>query len=836
MYTLTNDALKTVISELLIKKIGEKWKIGSLIKFKRTKNTPRCYFFGINKETNNFHWIFINTSFKITDFNNLQAKVKKTIESVTEKSENTEVKEEEAIRILRRSKRDIYFLEPLLAMESPIEPKNGKGLTMLAFEKGEVYYSPFSILDPKSSKPDFWDKILGIEETIYLPIKKIQINDNVDDIGVLCISWDTPGLVDKRNIDSNFLYEKVNDLLEKNDNLVKKILKENDFDSIKKFINNDNDSDNPLKITELFSNNIRRIINDEWNILLKDPSIKEGLKLLDLLSQNTIKIYKQNLYYFDDMIIDMTISSDIEQSDNELFKLVNSIHSFNCDPIDKIKEYIHNNREDIATVKYYEKLQSVEPLLQNIGTKDHYIHMFNVFLLGNILYKNLFNDDNNYKREIWREIALSHDLAYPIETIEEQLKSFFEVYFNRGKTPDLYISKSLYFCYSGFSKDLNNLIKNASKLISMVNEKDKKYNTYSILEDLVMYSLHERSDHAVLSALFTMHANKLKHNKYMKAIPILLHNLYQWKYYTLEEFQKIRISKNKNKENAKRENLIIDIEFNDSDNDDIIMEIAENHKFTNFVYEKRFEKEITILYKNLRKAKKTEVEIKPNIEEKLRNLIEEYEDSLRNLQIKITPEEENPIKKYTFLLSLSDFIQEWGRFIGYKKGLISLGLRISKIEENVISLSCPYIRKKKRIFNPDKGSTKMLWKCLYLDENDDPKIDKDFLNLFEKTHLYKCDNIYKKIWKEIDQEIEDHIKQYRSWEKKEKFDKSMNYATLALTELLIKKYLEFQYKFLFNKIGGKNVGLFDFTKDFLQIEFEGLRYNEETRDWIKIPK
>ncbi len=755
--------------------------------------------------------------------------MKTVICSVTKSDLNNKLDADDAIRILRQLKRDVFFLEPLSAMESPIEPENGKGLTMIAFDEDEAKYSPFSILDPKSLESGFWDVILGIEETIYLPIKGILIGENKEDIGVLCISWDSPNLNDGR-VKKNFCYEKIQNLLNTNDNKIEKVLTKTNKNSLKDLIEFKDEPDEPDKPDkfqvktynnfDFFSvDKIEGKINNNWKKLLKDKSFHEGLKLLDILTQNTIKRYKQNLIYFDDMIIDLTINPDIKQLDNELWELARSIHSFNCDPIDKIREYIHNNRDDIATVKYYEKLQNVEPLLQSIGTKDHYIHGFNVFLLGNILYKYLFNDKPNdnsqYNMKIWREIALSHDLAYPIETIKDELKSFFEVYFYKGKTPDIHISKSLYFCYNNFTKELPNIIEKASELLS-TNDGQNKYQTYSILEDLVIYSLYERSDHAVLSSLFTIHSIKSENDKYQKAVPILLHNLYQWKYYILEELGEIETIKNNN-------NIVFEHK-----NGEIKPIINEKFRFTNFIYEKRIEKDI----ESLNAKKETEERIK----DEFYKLIKDYANALKNIHIIIDSNEDNQIKKYTFLLALSDFIQEWGRFTDHKKGLIALGLRIGKIEKNVISLSCPYIRKNKRIFNPDKGSTKMLWKCLYLDENVDPEIDKDFLNLFKKTHLYKCDNIYKKIWNEIDQEIEDHIKQHRSWKKKREFNKSMNYATLALTELLIKKYLEFQYKFLFNKIGGKIVGLFDFNKDFMQIEFEGLRYNEETCDCIKIPK
>ncbi|RJP65214.1 MAG: hypothetical protein C4539_13400, partial [Ignavibacteriales bacterium] len=435
--------------------------------------------------------------------------------------------------------------------------------------------------------------------------------------------------------------------------------------------------------------------------------------------------------------------------------------------------------------------EKIEPLLKHIGKKEHYIHMFNVHLIGRLLFREVFgyNFDKDISEDQWTEIAYSHDLAYPIEAIEEELKAFLEVYFNKGNTPRIIISKELLYTYGNFLTNLPILINNSAEVMEIG---ESQLTKSELLEDLVLSSLYNLTDHAVISALFVLHANN-RVDKYTIAIPILLHNLHQWKYFAIRELHQII------------ENAQTSIEEVDAGGE-TQYSILQEYKFVNFIIEKRCKREVL------------------NNRNSIIAFLKSYKIALQSLQIKIE-KNTRPLVQLTFILAFSDFLHEWGRLIYQDKGIVSMGLRIKAIENNIIELICPYL---------DINN-------LYLETS-----DSDYLEFILKHNTELATKEVKlappksstKSWKNINKKIEEDIFKYKS--EKNLFDDKLfknkeqtrepngdflweEYIRSALYKLFIFKLREFTHKFLYNGGNMEFRGLYNFKKDLIKVRWNGIK-------------
>lgn len=701
---LPEKALRTAVVELLVKKIGMIWEIESLKKFDiKDKISPRICFLGKNKITNRLHWIFINDYYKIANFKQLGSKeFKEKIQTTLNKwnDENPNDKEDAinptiipiecALATIKDIMRDKLILNPSLFLESPAKPQSypensdvpivykskndsmktdernkiykGKlGLSMRALVDNEVYFSPYSILDPRSYEPGFWDVLLGIEQTLYLPINVFE-NKELKIKGVLVISFNEGEIWANAKKISELIKELwININKETRSKKLKESFNLKDYEIIKSY----------KYLTEDKAEKIKDELTQTWKNLMKEPEIQNGIKILLALFTTSLEFYHKYTFNFDDYIIEQhkkNYQSAISKIN--INETLEKMKTMQYDSINLVSEYIESLHDKVQTLKYVMNLEKVEPLLQAVGKKEHFIHMFNVYLLGKILWKIIFSDP--IRDGLWKEIAFSHDLAYPIEAIQEEIEEFFRVYFHPGKTPIISIPKTLFYSYGNFPEYFLKLICKASEHIKTGGVGD--FSSAEILEDLVLYNLYTRSDHAVISALFTLHANERRGYKYKKAIPILLHNLYQWKYFQLKEIKKVF---------NRKKNVLKISHSSFGDEDEYEFEIDKDYPFLIFIFERRLEKELKDVSKNNNEKE---------IFKKFRKIVRNYQDNLLQLRIPISENsDKDKTAKYIFILSLADFLQEWGRFTFIDKGLASIGLRLSQIERNKIALAVPFL-------------------------------------------------------------------------------------------------------------------------------------------------
>ncbi len=816
MNGLSTETLRIAVSEFLIKNIGE--ELGIRKTFDKTKSSPRAYFLGKNPITTSLHWMFINDYYKISAFDKLPEDIRNQLKGKV--NGKYEIKRDDAIELLREKSKDVIVVDPTSFLESPSEPqgypideetetsilqgasinagirklmpqiyteesqpamdikdqikdyhkKKRLGLSMNAFHHDKVYFSPYAILDPRSCEPGYWDVLLGIETTIYLPVGL----PGKSPFGVLSISQDI----------GTAKFKKIKKWGHK------------DLTNIHDKIDIDEDS---LKIisqykylTEKLAEPHKEVLQKEWDRIKKKPKIIYGIELLHFLFQTSVKYYNEYTFNLDDNIVRRNLETT---RNGPLNKTLERLKSHEQSPVDIITEYIDSRK--LPTLEYLKNLSRIEPFLQKIGKREHYIHMFNVFLLGRIFWKHLFGKcpSTFYKR--WQAIALSHDITYPIEAIEAEIEEFFEIYFHNKKTPRFLISHELLYSYGEFGKFLQNLVEKASKCLNFT-ERQK-----AIFEDLVLFNLHNRRDHAIVSALFTVMSfirkGRSEDYAYKVAIPIFLHNLYQWKFYACNEINDFKINEEFRVSSLSSEGFAYKFE---------------NSNLISFVFDRRF---------------KAPLDRKHNLKEKIdefKRLLEKYKRGVSSIKITVdvaTSDGNHEMIKYIFILALTDFWQEWGRVTFTDKGMAAIGVRMSipKDNDKTVKIIVPFITYKPGEYLQPVDNKLISWKS-----NPKEKLiisDEYFRNTSDK---------------EIKNAIRIHTEStiIRAFEKNEKEAKKQ--AMQAVYKQNMLKLWEYVYKFSrFDDPEGTSKyglrGTFEYEEDFLLIIWKGIKGIKDTIDETK---
>lgn len=187
------------------------------------------------------------------------------------------------------------------------------------------------------------------------------------------------------------------------------------------------------------------------------------------------------------------------------------------------------------------KIKDLEPLMQNLPRyRDHFIHSFNVFILGHYIIRRLimiiqssegtFFKSNN-PRLSWMLTSTFHDIAYPIQQIELLLNTFFKSFIGIDPEYSINVRDIITPIYYDFLKFICNWHKNP------LNPDFKNIQNIDLsLYDLVNAKLLKK-DHGVISALILLHLlgirqgflNSSDHNFLYVHLPashsICLHNL-----------------------------------------------------------------------------------------------------------------------------------------------------------------------------------------------------------------------------------------------------------------------------------------------------------------------
>lgn len=126
-----------------------------------------------------------------------------------------------------------------------------------------------------------------------------------------------------------------------------------------------------------------------------------------------------------------------------LQELVNEHLYESCDDYEFVAEAFSILWEENIGIPYSSFLETFEPALLHVfaeGEKkaepfyrDHYIHQFQVFLLGLYIMDKVYDaflENNKTPETCWLVISSFHDMAYPVQLYDEWSKGFFEKVFS----------------------------------------------------------------------------------------------------------------------------------------------------------------------------------------------------------------------------------------------------------------------------------------------------------------------------------------------------------------------------------------------------------------------
>jgi hypothetical protein len=177
--------------------------------------------------------------------------------------------------------------------------------------------------------------------------------------------------------------------------------------------------------------------------------------------------------------------------------------------------------EKYLNEKYPDIHKKLEHLLRELFPKyrDHYIHLFQVFLLGTIIIDGLCQSGKIKKTDVddilnsWMIAATFHDVTYPVQKHDEYIPYFF---FESLGTPQkkqplgLLDLKSIYVEYQ-FSSHLEHIIHSVAKYSNKKFSKGITIENLNLIREFFYFKITHDKNHALLSAIGIL--KKLETNK-----------------------------------------------------------------------------------------------------------------------------------------------------------------------------------------------------------------------------------------------------------------------------------------------------------------------------------
>ena len=157
---------------------------------------------------------------------------------------------------------------------------------------------------------------------------------------------------------------------------------------------------------------------------------------------------------------------------------------------------------------YPEEHKKLEPLLIELYPKyrDHYIHQFQVFLLGALIIDILkcnkkIKSKNGFSPESWLLAASFHDFAYPIQRYDDYISRFFKQSLSIEEPLSFLELKNNYTEYS-FASHVEHILCSISKCF---NDKDFKgetgTNNFNKIRQFFYYEITKSKNHGLIGSL-----------------------------------------------------------------------------------------------------------------------------------------------------------------------------------------------------------------------------------------------------------------------------------------------------------------------------------------------
>ena len=163
---------------------------------------------------------------------------------------------------------------------------------------------------------------------------------------------------------------------------------------------------------------------------------------------------------------------------------------------------------------FLEFTSNFEPLLKDLGLRDHFKHSLNVYLLGYYIINQLNRDNKNFQylhktpeisNIIWLLAATFHDTAYAVEKTDQWLNDFFNNFLGVNPQFSLKVSEVLTPAYTDIMRMLSAYHKSPITTSFDFSFDNMDWYYYNELSREL-----SRKNHGVLSALMLCHRMAIK--------------------------------------------------------------------------------------------------------------------------------------------------------------------------------------------------------------------------------------------------------------------------------------------------------------------------------------
>jgi hypothetical protein len=207
----------------------------------------------------------------------------------------------------------------------------------------------------------------------------------------------------------------------------------------------------------------------------------------------------------------------------KFYEIIDSYFQNKCAPKEEIDsaeyEIIKKYIKDLwararKTTDFLDFTSNFEPLLKDLGLRDHFKHSLNVYLLGYYIINQLNREKENFRylqstpemsNIVWLLAATFHDTAYAVEKTDDWLNDFFSKFLGVNPQFALKISEVLTPAYTDIMR-----------MLSMYHRKTRTTEFNFSFDDMEWFYYNElsrelsRKNHGVLSALMLCHRMAIK--------------------------------------------------------------------------------------------------------------------------------------------------------------------------------------------------------------------------------------------------------------------------------------------------------------------------------------
>ncbi|MFT5700283.1 MAG: hypothetical protein ACI8ZB_003155 [Desulforhopalus sp.] len=153
-----------------------------------------------------------------------------------------------------------------------------------------------------------------------------------------------------------------------------------------------------------------------------------------------------------------------------------------------------------------ESFENFERFLRAAGKRDHFVHQFEVFLLGWSILSHYFSFNNDVsdikdKFNWWFITSMSHDIGYPVSSFEQIIKRLAELYDNENTQLLGEILKETKDKFCKLKEEHDNLINTADEVLVIIKQALDKLDIKGEEQNKLISKLTKALDHGYFSAL-----------------------------------------------------------------------------------------------------------------------------------------------------------------------------------------------------------------------------------------------------------------------------------------------------------------------------------------------